>query len=87
MHLAEAIDIPVIALYGQGKLPLWAPSGPHSVVIAHQNDPDFFVCHPIDENTHLGQKFMDKITVEEVLAAAEKITCRSTRWGEAPAEP
>ena len=66
----------VIALFGQGKLPLWAPSGPNSVVIAHQDDPDFYVCHPIDENAHLGQKFMNRITVEEVLAAAERIINR-----------
>jgi hypothetical protein len=74
MHLADAMDVPVIALYGQGKLPLWAPSGPSSIVLAHQDSPDFFVCHPIDENIHLGQKFMNKITIEEVLQSVQKIT-------------
>ena len=74
MHLADAMDVPVIALYGQGKLPLWAPSGASSIVLAHQDSPEFFVCHPIDENIHLGQKFMNKITVEEVLQAVDKIT-------------
>jgi heptosyltransferase-1 len=74
MHLADAMEVPVIALYGQGKLPLWAPSGPASIVLAHQDSPDFFVCHPIDANIPLGQKFMNKITVEEVLQAVVKIT-------------
>jgi heptosyltransferase I len=74
MHLADALDVPVIALYGQGKLPLWAPSGSRSIVLAHQDSPDFFVCHPIEENTHLGQKFMNKISVEEVLEAVAKLT-------------
>ena len=74
MHLADALDVPVIALYGQGKLPLWAPSGPRSIVLAHQDSPDFFVCHPIDKNTHLGQKFMNNISVEEVLDAVTKVT-------------
>lgn len=72
MHLADAMGIPVVALFGQGKLPLWNPSGPQSIVIAHR-DKEFFVCHPIDANTHLGQKYMNRISVEEVLQAAERI--------------
>jgi ADP-heptose:LPS heptosyltransferase len=73
MHLADAMDVPVIALFGQGKLPLWAPSGQDSIVLAHQDDPDFYVCHMLDEYIPLGQKFMNRITVEEVLAAANSI--------------
>lgn len=72
MHLADALDVPVIALFGQGKLPLWAPSGEHSVVICHR-DAEFFVCHPIVANTHLGQKYMNKITPDEVLAAVRRL--------------
>jgi ADP-heptose:LPS heptosyltransferase len=72
MHLADALGLPVIALFGQGWLPLWAPSGRLSRVIAHQDDPDFAVCHPIDANAPLGQKYMNRITVEEVLAAVEE---------------
>ena len=83
MHLADAMDVPVIALYGQGKLPLWAPSGPGSIVLAHQDSPDFFVCHPIEENTHLGQKFMNKISVDEVLEAAAKVTTNAEKAGAA----
>jgi hypothetical protein len=73
MHLADALDVPVIALFGQGKLPLWAPSGKQSVPISHQDDPDFYVCHPIDENVPLGQKFMNRISVAEVMTAVGKI--------------
>lgn len=76
MHLADAMEIPVIALFGTGKLPLWAPSGRLSLVLSHQDDPDFFVCHPIDENIPLGQKFMNRISVEEVLAAVDRVTAR-----------
>ncbi len=75
MHLADAIGVPVVALFGQGKLPLWAPSGPRSRVISHQADPDFFVCHPIEQNVPLGRKFMDRITVAEVLAGLHSV-CR-----------
>jgi ADP-heptose:LPS heptosyltransferase len=70
MHLADALDVPVIALFGQGKLPLWAPSGTRSVPLARR-DADFFVCHPIVANTHLGQKYMDRITVADVLAEVD----------------
>lgn len=70
MHLADALDVPVIALFGVGKLPLWAPSGPRSIVLSHQDDPDFHVCHPLEANVPLGQKFMNRITAEEVIRAA-----------------
>lgn len=69
MHLADAMGVPVVALFGQGKLPLWAPSHPKSVALARR-DRDFFVCHPIDANTALGQKYMNRITVADVLTAA-----------------
>jgi ADP-heptose:LPS heptosyltransferase len=72
MHLADAIGVPVVALFGQGWLPFWAPSGKHSRVIAHQDDPDFTVCHPIDENIPLGQKYMSLIRVGEVLEVVEQ---------------
>ncbi len=71
MHLADALGVPVIALFGQGKLPLWAPSGPKSRVITHQDDPDFFLCHPIEKNAHWGRKFMSRICVAEVLSAVK----------------
>lgn len=72
MHLADALDVPVVALFGQGWLPFWAPSAKHSRVLAHQNDPDFAVCHPIDANIPLGQKYMSRIEVEEVSTAVEE---------------
>ena len=69
MHLADALGVPVIALFGQGLLPLWAPSGPKSCVISHQEVPGFFQCQPVEENTALGSEAMARITVEEVLNA------------------
>jgi len=73
MHLADALGIPVVALFGQGWLPFWAPSAKGSRVLAHQNDPDFAVCHPIEENTPLGQKYMNRITVDEVFSAVREL--------------
>jgi ADP-heptose:LPS heptosyltransferase len=73
MHLADALGIPVVALFGQGWLPFWAPSSKSSRVLGHQNDPDFAVCHPIEENIPLGQKYMNRITVDEVLSAVREL--------------
>lgn len=71
MHLADALGVPVMALFGQGSLPLWAPSGPASAVITHQGDPDFRLAMPTEENTESGREFMRRISVEEVLAALD----------------
>jgi heptosyltransferase III len=76
MHLADALGIPTVALFGQGQLPLWAPSNPRSVVISHQNHADFVPCQPVNENTGSGQKFMSRITVSEVVLAIESITAK-----------
>jgi ADP-heptose:LPS heptosyltransferase len=81
MHLADALGVPVVALFGQGWLPFWAPSGKLSRVVAHQDDPDFTVCHPIDENIALGQKYMSLITVDEVLAAVIAIVSHVEQAG------
>jgi ADP-heptose:LPS heptosyltransferase len=72
MHLADALGVPVMALFGQGSLPLWAPSGPASAVITHQSDPHFRLAMPTEENTESGREFMRRISVEEVLAALEQ---------------
>jgi len=73
MHLADALDVPLIALFGPGALPLWAPSGPQSRVLSHQNDPDFVPCHQIEKNMPLGREFMARIQAAEVLAALDEL--------------
>lgn len=72
MHLAAALGVPLVALFGQGLLPLWQPAGERSVVVSHQADADFKPCHPLEENWEQGARFMRRITVAEVLAAAEQ---------------
>lgn len=72
MHLASALRVPLVALFGQGLLPLWQPAGERSFVVSHQADPDFRPCHPLEENREEGARFMRRITVAEVLAAVER---------------
>lgn len=73
MHLAAALNVPLVALFSHGKLPLWAPSGPHCRIVHHQNDPDFTPCHQIQANVPLGASFMQRITVAEVLEALKEL--------------
>lgn len=72
MHLAAALGVPLVALFGQGLLPLWAPAGERSVVVSHQADPDFRPCHPLETNWPDGARFMRRITVAEVLTGVER---------------
>ena len=73
MHLADALEIPLIALFGQGLLPLWAPSGTQSRVLSHQDAPDFALCHQIESNTPLGRECMARIQAAEVVAALDQL--------------
>lgn len=71
MHLADAMGLPLVALFGPGQLPMWAPSGPHSRIVHHQDDAAFFPCHQVDGNEAWGKKSMDRISVKEVVVAVE----------------
>ncbi|MGN6385387.1 MAG: glycosyltransferase family 9 protein [Verrucomicrobiota bacterium] len=77
MHLADALRVPLVALFGQGKLPLWAPSSKTSRYLHHQDDPDFQICQPIFKNISLGREFMNRITTAEVLSAAREVMAGS----------
>lgn len=69
MHLADALGLPVVGLFGSGKLPLWLPSGPQSRAVHHQEKPEFYPCHQIESNIPLGQKYMNWIQADEVMRA------------------
>ena len=66
MHLADALGVPLIALFGPGQLPMWAPSGKFTRVLHHQAPPHFRPIHQIEGNEKLGEALMEKITVDEV---------------------
>jgi ADP-heptose:LPS heptosyltransferase len=66
MHLADALGVPLIALFGPGQLPMWAPSGKFTRVLHHQEPPHFLPIHQIEGNEKLGKALMEKITVDEV---------------------
>jgi ADP-heptose:LPS heptosyltransferase len=72
-HLADALGVPLVALYGSGQLPLWAPSGPRSRVLHRQDDPDYQPIHPVDANIARGLELMSRHTVDEVATALASV--------------
>jgi ADP-heptose:LPS heptosyltransferase len=76
MHLADALDVPVVALFGPGQLPLWAPSHPLSLIVTHQGEENVVSCVQIEKNVDHGRAAMDRITADEVIRALDEITAR-----------
>jgi len=66
MHLADALGVPLIALFGPGQLPMWSPSGAFARVLSHQESRHFQPIHQIEGNEWMGNEWMGKITTEEV---------------------
>lgn len=81
-HLADALGVPLVALYGSGQLPLWAPSGQFSHVLHRQNDLDYQPIHPVDANIARGLELMSRHTADDVLAALAAV--RQHAAGAAP---
>jgi ADP-heptose:LPS heptosyltransferase len=84
MHVADALGIPLVALFGVTPLPLWAPAHSSSITVHHQNDEDFRVVQQVDENLAISEQFMDRISVDEVMNALASVidrhgTDRNTR--------
>jgi len=73
MHLADAMGIPIVALFGNSPLPLWAPSGFFSRTVHHQGDPEFRPEQQLDGNERDGLLWMEKITVDEVYESVDSL--------------
>jgi hypothetical protein len=76
MHLADALGVPVVALYGVGRLPLWQPSGANSIALHHQDDPDFRQLAPTNANAAGARSFLARITAREVTDALDRLGCK-----------
>lgn len=73
MHLADALGVPLVALFGSSPVPLWTPSGKFTRVLHHQDTPHFRPIHQIEGNEKLGKALMEKITVEEVFDCIQNL--------------
>ena len=68
MHVADAMDIPLAVLDGASRLPLWAPEGPRSVVLQHQDRVPGAPFHPSATNgTAVQRAAMALVAPDEVL--------------------
>ncbi|MFN0128170.1 MAG: glycosyltransferase family 9 protein [Verrucomicrobiales bacterium] len=73
MHLADALHVPLVALYGASTLPLWAPSSPRSLALHRQSDPDHRPVHPTGDAIPIGQQWMRRHSPEDVVAAVHRV--------------
>jgi ADP-heptose:LPS heptosyltransferase len=69
MHLAAALGVPVVALFGGGLLPCWGPVGTRTAIVTAQFDDGFGPCHQTEFNLAFERRMMEAITVEETLDA------------------
>ena len=77
MHMAAAVGVPVIALFGPSGERSWGPWGDGHIVISSP-----FLCRPCGQDGCLGSKRSDcleAISPGEVLAAAETLLGRTLR--------
>ncbi len=70
MHLAAAMQVPVIGLFGPGEPHVFAPFGARCAFIHHKLE-----CNPCDQVhcKYPGNTCMQRIAVEEVMREAEKL--------------
>jgi ADP-heptose:LPS heptosyltransferase len=70
MHIATALNVPTIGLFGPGSLDVFHPTGEHAVAISHR-----FPCSPcyMVECIRPDDSCMQAITVEEVIQATEAL--------------
>jgi heptosyltransferase-3 len=75
MHMAAALKVPVIALFGPSGEHNWGPWGDGHVVLSSP-----YLCRPCGEDGCLGSKRSDcleAISARQVMAAVEQILSRS----------
>jgi len=68
MHVASALNIPTVALFGSGQLPLWGPFSDQSAVIVSKDFPKMSI-HQTQQNVAIGEKSMGDISVDVVCNA------------------
>ena len=74
MHVADAMDVPLVVLDGASRLPLWAPEGPRSAVLQHQGSVPGAPFHPTASNGPAVQRaVMALVSPDEALDALARV--------------
>ncbi|MBQ3809199.1 MAG: hypothetical protein II839_00095, partial [Kiritimatiellae bacterium] len=77
MHVADALGVPLVVVDGASRLPLWAPEGPRSAVVEHQDRVPWAPVHPTSSNGPAVQRgVMALVRPDEVLSALERVLSR-----------
>jgi ADP-heptose:LPS heptosyltransferase len=69
MHIASALNIPLVVMDGSSTFPLWMPAGEHSMLIHHQKQLMCAPCHQVDSRFKCKGECMGLITPQEVASA------------------
>ncbi len=73
MHIADALDKPLVVVEGSSRLPLWAPEGEHAYVVHHQDVAGCAPCHQVGSVTKCRRRCMALVRPEEVMHALEEV--------------
>lgn len=73
MHLAAALDRPLVVLEGSSRLPLWAPASDHARVVHHQDAAACAPCHQVGNTAACARHCMELVRPAEVLAAFDEL--------------
>ncbi len=73
MHVANALNRPLVVLDGPSRLPLWAPEGDRAFVVHHQEAVDCAPCHPVGDCVACGHRCMRLITPDDVIDALDQV--------------
>ncbi len=80
MHLAAALDIPLVVIDGSSRLPLWAPPTRLARVLHHQDRPGCAPCHQAGDPSECARRCMAQVRPEEVIAALDSV-CQPAHAG------
>lgn len=78
MHLADALDKPLVVIEGSSRLPLWAPEGERSFVVHRQDVVKCAPCHQVGDTFECERQCMAMIHPHDVLAALQIVIKRSS---------
>lgn len=73
MHIADALNKPIVVLEGPSRLPLWAPEGDRTFVVHHQGEAGCAPCHPTGDLDTCGHRCMRLVRPDEVLTALKTV--------------
>ena len=73
MHIADALDKPLVVLEGSSRLPLWGPENPKSTTLSHQDALPCAPCHQTGSSDECAARCMTLITAQEAMSALRRV--------------